>query len=190
MMHNIDKVRESNRIEGILRDPTTAEIKEHKRFMEMEKASITELERFVRVYQPDAVLRSHAGFDVRVGAHVPPRGGPHIVEQLQALLDDANAERFSPWEIHLQYETLHPFMDGNGRSGRALWYWMMVGNPHADLGFLHAFYYQTLQGATRKIVPSEFCEHGWNKHLNCPACAGASLPTPDLGNGHIAAPTT
>jgi hypothetical protein len=25
-----------------------------------------------------------------------------------------------------------------------LWYWMMAANPRFGLGFLHAFYYQTL----------------------------------------------
>ena len=148
-MNITDKVRESNRIEGILRDPTIGEVEEHARFMTLESVTITELERFVSVYQPSAKLRSLPGFDVRVGSHVPPRGGPHIVEQLQALLDDANAERFTPWAIHLQYETLHPFMDGNGRSGRMLWYWSMIANPLAELGFLHAFYYQTLQEVRR-----------------------------------------
>ena len=53
--------------------------------------------------------------------------------------------------VHLsgrcRYETLHPFMDGNGRSGRILWAWQMIEHniaPGLSLGFLHAYYYQTL----------------------------------------------
>jgi hypothetical protein len=150
-VNTTDKVRESNRIEGIERDPTAAEVREHNRFTDIQNVTIIELRKFVSVYQPNAVLRSQQGLDVRVGSHIPPRGGPHIVEQLQAILDDANAERLTPWEIHIQYETLHPFMDGNGRSGRMLWYWMMATDPMAELGFLHAFYYQTLQRQNRRV---------------------------------------
>lgn len=147
-MNTREKVRERNRIEGITkREPTDEEIVEHDRFVNLEKLTVVDLARFVKVYQPNAELRLRPGLDVRVGNHVPPRGGLHIGEQLDGLINAVNNEFLSPWAAHVEYETLHPFTDGNGRSGRAVWYWMMGPHSLADLGFLHAFYYQTLSQA-------------------------------------------
>jgi hypothetical protein len=143
-MDSWEMVRESNRIEGIDREPTEAEVSEHERFVSLEAVSITELQSFVKVYQPNARLRSIPGMNVRVGPHVPPKGGEHILAQLQSLVTALNEKTISPWQAHLEYETLHPFSDSNGRSGRICWYWQMRGSTRADLGFLHAFYYQTL----------------------------------------------
>jgi hypothetical protein len=146
-MNTIELVRESNRIEGILREPTTAELIEFERFLTIEDVTISDLVAFVNVYQPGAVLRDHDGFDVRVGNHIPPRGGVEIPHMLGSLLYDIR-KGASAWDAHCRYETIHPFTDGNGRSGRMLWYWQMAnsgGWPRASgLGFLHAFYYQTL----------------------------------------------
>lgn len=133
-------VSESNHIEGIERDPSEAEIEELKRFLALPKVTVEDLVHFVSVYEPSAMLREHRGMNVRVGDHVPPPGGPSIRIALQALL---HRNDLSPFTRHADYETLHPFTDCNGRSGRALWLHDMKGN--APLGFLHTWYYQSLE---------------------------------------------
>ncbi len=135
-----DFVAESNRIEG-MGEPTEREISAHENLVKLEKLTVADLEQFVGLVQPNAILRRKAGLDVRVGGYVAPPGGPLIEMSLKGLLDDANFGA-PAYEIHLRYETIHPFTDGNGRSGRAVWLWQRKGI--APLGFLHQFYYDTL----------------------------------------------
>lgn len=143
-----DFVRESNRIEGIHRDPTPAEIEATAKFVASgECPNITDLCALVSVLQPNAKPRFVQGLDVRVGNHLPPRGGPHIQGDLMHLLGEIGCGALNAYEGHSCYETLHPFTDGNGRSGRALWLWHMGGIAKAPLGFLHHWYYQSLQNS-------------------------------------------
>jgi len=140
-------VRESNRIEGIKRAPTEKEIAAHRAFLALDRLTVQDVSRFVREIAA-APLRCRPGMDVRVGHHAPPRGGPHITDQLAALLVSVSARTIDSFAAHIQYETLHPYMDGNGRSGRAIWLWLEGGL--APIGFLHRFYNQTLDASQRK----------------------------------------
>ena len=140
-------VAESNRIEGINRRPLKREIDAHFAFLILKSIWPADVSHFVGIIAPHGLLREREGMDVRVGNHVPPAGGHEIPERLDTLMIRARSLE-SPWAVHLAYETLHPYLDGNGRSGRAVWLWMMLnqGRDHAALrrGFLHSFYYQTL----------------------------------------------
>jgi hypothetical protein len=146
-----DFVTESNLIEGIKRLPTTVEIAAHEEFLS-DQPTVDRLISFVAAVQPGAKLRDKPGLDVRVGSHAPPPGGLGIRPALDVLLSDATTGGFDshPYRIHLGYEILHPFTDGNGRSGRALWLWgMQDGGVRLQLqvqqlGFLHCWYYQSL----------------------------------------------
>jgi hypothetical protein len=138
-------VRESNWIEGIRRDPTDEEIAAHEQFLAREELTITTFELFVERVQPGAVLRKREGLNVRVGAYYPPPGGLEIEQRLQSLIYQARAHGVAVAHIiHRDYEALHPFTDGNGRSGRVWWLKMMGGPEEVPLGFLHTWYYQSL----------------------------------------------
>ncbi len=141
-------IKESNAIEGIFRDPTKKEIAEFERFLALDTITIKDLKKFVSVYAPGNVIRNKSGLNVSIGGHYAPFGGKKIVDNLQEILEHLATE--GPYKTHVAYELLHPFTDGNGRSGRMLWVWQMTKNNHGEfprLRFLHAFYYQALNYA-------------------------------------------
>lgn len=144
----IQFIAESNRIEGIDRPPTDQEIEAHERLLSLFHIHPVTLGNFQAVIAPDKPLRERAGMNVRVGGYIAPPGGPNIVRRLQVLCRRANkcGSEYEAWKLHVDFEMLYPYLDGNGRTGRALWAWMMRGIGHDPfaLPFLHRFYYQTL----------------------------------------------
>lgn len=143
-------VEESFAIEGIQLSPEefTRAIAAHKSLLAKKTLTVAHLTKFVEALEPGAILRDQAGLDVRVGSYVAPSGGSHIADKLKALLNlcamfvGSTEQAFT---YHTQYEALHPFTDCNGRSGRAVWLWMMPPKQRFQLSFLHAWYYQSLR---------------------------------------------
>ena len=138
-------VHESNRIEGI-NGVHPDHLQAHEELLALDKLTVKNVERFVFLVQPNAILRRRVGLNVRVGAHIAPPGGPEIEPALEGILGSCNYVKalgdefpevsaiLAARESHKEYENLHPFSDGNGRSGRAIWLWMRGGDT--GRGFL------------------------------------------------------
>lgn len=119
-------VLHSNAIEGI-QSTSGGELEATLEFLQKEIVYIEDLTKLVSVYAPGNVLHDRPGLNVRVGSYHAPPGGPQIAERLEKILFEPPHPSLDPvqqvWEIHVAYEMLHPFTDGNGRSCRALWAW-------------------------------------------------------------------
>lgn len=145
-------VIESNMIEGIT--ITGAALDKAVYWHQELLASACEVRDLVRFAYgacgPHCAPREFPNQNVRVGRHIAPQGGPQVIRTLEAIVSDA--AYLNPFDTHRDFLTLHPFMDGNGRTGRALWLWQLATFPRnareferaKALGFLHTFYYQTL----------------------------------------------
>lgn len=151
----VEFVAESNRIEGIY-SVKAHEVDATRVFLECEKLELQDVVTVQAAYAPGMPLRDRVGMNVGVGNYVAPSGGPKVASELEYILHNLNAAQRgifdNPWLMHVRFERLHPFMDGNGRTGRALWAWHMqkLGMQPFALPFLHRFYYQTLENDSER----------------------------------------
>lgn len=134
---------ESNKIEGLPR-ATAHEVAALRVLLNTPMVTVSDVCAYVQAVA-GASIRNQPGMNVRIGRHVPMPGGPPVEALLGSLLCDIESGAIGPHEAHKKFERLHPFMDGNGRSGRAIWLLQHEDRgTYMGLGFLHQWYYESL----------------------------------------------
>lgn len=141
-------VTESNAIERIFREPSQEELDATAKFLTIDRLVVDHLVELNKVYAPGKELRVHPNMNVSIGGFAPMSGGVGVLLSVERLLLQLNETGIDAFTAHCRYEQIHPFMDGNGRTGRALWLWHMLDRNTEQQVFLYSFlqwfYYQTL----------------------------------------------
>ncbi len=153
-------IEESNKIEGITDYDRDEQYDAYMQFLNLDKIIIADIQGLAFALYKSSynasltpLIRDQIGFNVRVGTHRPPPGGPDIEKKLQRLLNIVNKQSnsSSAYRLHCEYEKLHPLTDCNGRTGRAIWLWLMMKDgTDLRLGFLHRWYYQSLDSGRKR----------------------------------------
>ncbi len=143
--------------EGMLRNATVCAVQEE---LEQNRAGFRKV--------PGTVLRNGLGETV----YTPPQHPDEIaslMDNMERYINEPSLEEFDPLVkmalIHYQFESIHPFYDGNGRTGRIINILYLVMNGLLDIPVLYASrfivqnksdYYRLLQGMREQQLYEEW----------------------------------
>ena len=99
----------------------------------------------IRPYQAEVVIKKRGwGSLVAETVYTPPRGKGVVEKKMADLLEFLNDDVKYPIDpllkmvmAHYQFEAIHPFRDGNGRTGRILCILYLIQKQLLDLPFLY-----------------------------------------------------
>lgn len=99
----------------------------------------------IRPYQAEIVIKKRGwGSLVAETVYTPPRGKGVVEKMMEDLIDFMNDDEAYPMDpllkmslAHYQFEAIHPFSDGNGRTGRILCILYMIQKKLLDLPILY-----------------------------------------------------
>jgi Fic family protein len=108
---------------------------------------------------PEAEAGAWRNMNVMIGGDIPP--SPAVLHYHMADWI-SKAMSLDPLKAHYWFEQIHPFSDGNGRTGRLLWAWMRLKRKEAIVPILTLFtgeffherrraYYQEIRNGYGKV---------------------------------------
>lgn len=123
---------ESNAIEGIYEDDPHPLVRDHIKAVNLVLKSLNagiipyplEIHRILMKSQEYATPGWYRLVNVRVGSYIAPNCDelPELIEKFIKEVEKSprkNTEQWC-WNMHHEFEIIHPFIDGNGRTGRLL----------------------------------------------------------------------
>lgn len=99
----------------------------------------------IRPYQAEVVIKKRGwGSLIAETVYTPPRGKGVVEQKLKMLVEFLNDDEKYPLDpllkmgiAHYQFEAIHPFRDGNGRTGRILCILYLIQKGLLDLPILY-----------------------------------------------------
>jgi Fic family protein len=126
-----DFLSESNAIEGIHSEEALSDAKTAWYWLTAQKnltmSNICKVQKILTLHQPE-IRPNQRGYLREQQVWVGGREGMHwpfIRENLERWLKEANKKEY-PIGDHVAFEKIHPFIDGNGRTGRILMNWQFL----------------------------------------------------------------
>ena len=124
-------VRESNAIEGIFEDGAHPLVRDHisaigyaiTTLQEGNLPTYSDVHRILLASEPEKTPGVYRRVGVRVGNYIAP--APELVlglmdDHWETVLGGAEQDDIEQWtwDMHFAFESIHPYIDGNGRVGR------------------------------------------------------------------------
>lgn len=143
-------IRESNAIEGIHNEQEVIQSLEAWEWLirepELTNAAVCEVQRVITLNQSlppfgNGYYRDMGRFNVSVGAKMCPHFND-VPSLMSNWLYEYTIGAADPWKAHIEFEKIHPFLDGNGRTGRLLLWWHQLGEGFEPSLILNRTKYQ------------------------------------------------